>query len=1142
MIMEARSPQADILDELIWDRLPAFWKDSLRPDDRDVLNAIYESCIKVLDSETVRLEEIQRAKSILTCPVFTQRRWAQLDLSLYDEVRDFIAFVYTGVPKLDASACQSQVDSDGSYIPCSTGGRNALHWHLAFPWTPSGNTPEGRTLDLGYPTSKALTKLWRSSVEGGASVLRLMRQDEFECVGNTIRLLAWDGSTLEVHAALDVSDRSTYDKKSFFTEVGQWRSTRTVGVRADAAVGFPVHAMVIRNYPGAGATNTADFVARREFYPFTGNPDTGAAWAAEGLVSLPVTVSNTDAVVVFGVRSSETEVFTSLHLHAEQPFEASGAAVDVPLGVVSTPAFLDVYVNGLKLNPTEYRYVIDENRLYFKTALLANSRVDLRYTLEQEAEPSQTEALHVHAECSTRFSVPNTEYATFDDGGEFDDTGEFDDLLPISYVYLAGNIDTSTLDVWVNGVLQAEGVDYTAGLETVGDTERIRLTFGSVLEGKTVAASYRQQSGIYVYGSDELRQFLSACRVNYGASPEALLRDPAATVQSFRAVYDSRAPSDTLIKALKVYAGGGNILLALFFDETAEYQGLPVAADNQPIAPANASLVESFDTDVVDIPVLQDHVQIPDVRLFSSSDYRVTGGTIYSNQKLDGIWWCPIVVLDEHYLAKNFGALLGDVRDSSVAYRDALLANLLLRFNGPTARQLSWSAAVMAGSPMITQDGTVQSIIRRITGYNVTVHGEIQDKTYVVEGASLPRVGEAVMAGFSLASPLNLTVPGTEVVFWSGLEMFFGVVLSNVRRGDRLRFKTTTGAWASYTIEAIETVDSLARLTLAGPPSAPQDRTAPVRIYRDIGAPFAEFAGTIASVTPIEVWELTTSAGERFAFDASEPTNFKPGQQVLRGQPVQPQLAQFYDHESRPDWHWLRAEARTSTSVRSVTVQPGPAGLGLAEFTPNFPYLTPGTQLKVGSQTFQIRGHDSTGATVLPNPSNEVSGEVQISVPVDPRLSYFEVPTASAVFADAAFLVGEAQILAPVSSWPAMGRVVVNGMEIRYYTRTDTTLEDIIWPETFETLFPAGTELRLVGKFEPQLINEAFAALLQARVVAGTPSADLYPVLAPSSAVLELVDGVDSEPLQNLLQDVVPPGTTVVSVSRHIVDDQIERA
>jgi len=119
------SPQGETMDYLVWDRLSAFWKTSFAEEDRQALNAIYEAAAGVLDAEMVRLAEINAAKGVFSCPIYTQRRWVRLDLNRYKELKAFLSYVTTGELSGVGAGCGAAStstdpnDDSSRYLPCS---------------------------------------------------------------------------------------------------------------------------------------------------------------------------------------------------------------------------------------------------------------------------------------------------------------------------------------------------------------------------------------------------------------------------------------------------------------------------------------------------------------------------------------------------------------------------------------------------------------------------------------------------------------------------------------------------------------------------------------------------------------------------------------------------------------------------------------------------------------------------------------------------------------------------------------------------------------------------------------------------------------------------------------------------------------
>ena len=148
------SPLREVVDELVWSRMSRFWSRDIDPDDREALTAVYESYLKALDADYVRLHQINDAKSIKTCPIYTQRRWLRLDLNRYQELQAWLRFLSGGLKAFSGG-------DDGSLTPSGTDTAECLnpptahtkHWHIHFPFRINGSQPDPgrRTINFHYP-------------------------------------------------------------------------------------------------------------------------------------------------------------------------------------------------------------------------------------------------------------------------------------------------------------------------------------------------------------------------------------------------------------------------------------------------------------------------------------------------------------------------------------------------------------------------------------------------------------------------------------------------------------------------------------------------------------------------------------------------------------------------------------------------------------------------------------------------------------------------------------------------------------------------------------------------------------------------------------------------------------------------------
>jgi hypothetical protein len=1083
-----RSPQADIIDQLIWENIGRFWVEAYDPENKDALSSVYEACFHALDAEYIRLFEVNNSKSLQVCPVISQRRWVRLDLNRYDELRAFLRFINPGRPPGSKKKEDTQDELDCDNIPT----HHAKHWHISFPWTIKQDKSNTR-INIGYPVlTTALAWVYKMYDRGdGVVVGRRLKpklsdgmapsdntpkpDPDLDCTntvtasdvggGSTARTTAdagtsdtstaydyeilSDGTTIflrnaqpgdmyELVVAVDLGGADYENFQPHIHRVDTFIGDNAVAVPMDMSNGLPVHVMVVRNSPNVGAgdlldTNNTAFTTRREFYQYTGDATLGGVQHGyKGQVVLPVgTVLNpdTDTVFVFGLIEGE---FDTVHVHNRAtitmtPDQVVQISLDgireftpelgLEYGLFGSIDFLaqplQIWINGKLLSPTEYRYSHGTNTFYFKKAHTApqNSvlKIDVLSTSERRATEADNAPFHMHQQCFRAFVITKKEWGTFDDGGQFDENPPkpeiFDDLIPRNVVSLADvDADPETVEVYTDGYLNVNVEDYTL---TQSGRDLI-ITFKHDIDGMSVLVTYRRESLIYVYGLHDIVPVKGTLNLNT-MMIQNMLADLNTFVRNFEKVYGAKISNlARLLEAAFIAANGGNPMLSLFLDEFMEYDGLPLDAANQILTALQARNVESANTDISSIPFLVDHVLHPTIRLEEGKDFKVIEGEVQSSMDLmkprgpddeaPGVWWCPVLYLDEHLLAKNFGSLVEDIQDSSLQYKNSLVSNYQLRYAGPNLQSVERAAAVMMGSPMFTQDSKIKRVYTRLIGYAVTIRGDTitQVQTEVLTpDQTRPYVGMRTFVGQSIGFPLLVDSNLSTLADWEPGVLRVNQDLSAVRAEDKIRITlydpdsdpadtTARSSTVEMKIKGVSVSPILGgvqtTLILNRKPRYVPRAFGHMWIYRDVGAPRSAFNGSIQSVVPITRTVITTEF-EEFELKPGEPVEYRVGDIIYRGMPVYPGLAKAYDHVTRPDWHWLSPEdnqqfwdnylstdplqsARRLTSRRFVTLLPPlkEGGFSQAIFSDPYPIPERGTVIEFyedntcTKQTFTVVG------------------------------------------------------------------------------------------------------------------------------------------------------------------------------------------
>jgi len=1245
MADDIRSPQGAILDELLWGRLSSFWSEIYDPSDREALNAMYESFTKVIDAENVRLQQINDAGALETCPVFTQRRWVRFDANRYAELKAWLRFLQSGSGVLNPAALSSAATC------ASNPTTHAKHWHIHLPFVVSSDTnltlAARQTLALGYPIQPSLTAVWKMATELDGRILgtRLAPGPDYQILpdGRSLQFSAGaSGDRYEVTVAFDFTDSSYDNLRPRVYQAESLALPNAVILPPDLGLNLPVHVLVVHNPPpgtsaSLSATNTSAFSTTRTFIPFTGDAATGVAYAGANKLLLPISLTATDLVLVYALETGE---FTTLHEHQRASAVVQQTLVTGPSLTVFQPAAdpgasplfgvpgllghgLSLFIDGHLVSPDQYAYERSTNLFLLKTGYPfppnGQLRVDTTFTQDTRANEDATALAHLHFACAVAVAVTEEVFDTFDDGGTFDDEADvgadaaiFDSSSFSNTVILNIVIsDASTLEVYVDGLLLQDGLGYTVSLPG-GATH---IIFASSVEGSAVLVTHRRQSLVHVMGGIDLTGGGS----NTYRITEAVLQNLVGNLSAGAAAFQLAFPATTLdnlaslVEAAFVAAAGGNPLMTLFHDEFRDYLDLPINSPSETLSALQTRNIESADTTLITIPFMVDHVLKPTVRLHEGIDLRIVDGEIQSARDLaasrgpddrePGIWWCPVVILDEKLLAKNFGALVGDVRASSPAYRDALLANFRLRFGGPTRELIHAAACAYLGSRVFTQDSVVREIASDVVGWTVTVHNEegTNEQHLSLEAdAPLPVVNDIVYPGQSIRTRPLYDRGLRNVVAWQPGVLITSEELDRVQAGDQVRVSLANPAAPGSALVWIYLTVQQAQARISGPQRqwvvnfAERTTLVPhadsvIRVFRPAPPPYVAFTGRVVAVEAVLARTLRTDA-ETFPLAADTPAGYVRGDRVYRGQPVQPTLAVVYDHQSRPDWHRLTAahvredwshlvDLPGLTDRRIVTVSPPVTAdrYSAVSLSPALPALARGTLLTVvrddgrPALTFAVVGYDGATALVSP-PLDEaaaVSGIATVSAIAAPA-----EPFEFAVGAGAATTVSHNQLrgdgrLAVVSTagFPVAGRchlVTTAGgtIELQYDGRSATELRNVRWLSFDDAVITAagivdptvraGWVVRLTARYATTSINPSFVAAARRRVLSDSSSLDntivvteanadiLYNLFAPTTTVVETHAVGRPEQLFDTIDDTRPAGVSVILVSKHVIADTLE--
>jgi hypothetical protein len=1147
---------SDIIDELIWSRVSKFWTTVYDQNDREALSSIYEAYLHVLDAEYVRLWEIDASKSIATAPTATQRRWLRLDVGKYTRLRDWLR---------KASGADSAAAS-GGVGTCAVPDPTPKHWHLAFPVAVSNDRSltlaQARVITVGFPIIPQTVKLWNSNGQ-------LLATSDYTVGDTTITLnVGTRGEAFWAEMAWDFNGADYNGFRPIMAFASAGPAANKVTIPSSFYRAFPVAALVVEEPPlstsiGFVRTNTPTFSTRQTFVGYTA----GARQDNAATLELPFNVPTGAKVLLFGVTEGE---YTTVHRH--QNVESAlpvgthySWQLPVPLargifgsvGLFGNP--LSLFIDGLYVPPTDYSYDVQTNEITFRTAIvvqpaeLAGRGIRLDYQTEALVAAQTDATFHTHLSCVVKPRESALIFKTFDDAGLFDtsddvdeEVGTFDDSVTTSTVTLDGAIPVNTLAVFQSTRYRAKDRDYIVRLTDTGytisvvslDTSELRVD--GFREGRLVSYSRANLTGSY----------------GFFAVPQNL----EGLLGELNGVPISAEERNLFTEAARVAAAGGNPMLVLFYDEFPELEGYGLNATGLAYDARTMRNLESADTKLLSIPYLVDHVYKPTVRLEQGVDYDIVDGNIESSVDLStvGVWWCPLVVLDERLLAKNFGTVLGDVRDTAVGYREALRANLNLRYNGPTYSAMQDTLSVFLGSPAFTTDATVRGVETVVLGYDITVQdrstGASTSVRVSADASPLPAVGAVVHVGQSLLTPPIYEFIPT-VISWTGDVLILDGDYYQAKAGDRLSISLTQelgqAGYLTTTIGSVTTRPNLLttethiRLIEKLPGSIAAN--ARVRITRVTGRPLSPYDGTITAVTADVVHELVTSA-ERIRMLPGRSTPWRRGQAVSAGMAVHPDLVRVFDTASG-DWHKERSVQ--STAVFDATLSRGNgfavANVALTDYVGyEASFVSAGLTRK-----FNIVAVRDGQTLLSPNVAAETPG---LLAPILPSRFTYPVSGITDSLREITFTTATSVALLDGRQFPDAGLAAIGTAEtgialFEFRGRISGRLANVKWRAQYGYSFPAGTFVRLMARHEETRVRPSFVSAVQER--AADPETiggltinelnadDYFRLLSPSMLVVETTSADNITVMRQLVEDCSPPSSAAHILAVHAVDDSL---
>ena len=755
--------------DLIWRNLSDFWG-KIPEEDRTVIETLWEGWAQCLDAEYAQLYQMDFAKALATCPVFSKYRWCLLDLSAKNltKVNDYIKSI-----KKQASVTQTT----GSAINDQLAVANHVD-HRHFYIRPKYFNKE---IKLPFGVEPALVEGFR--IYNGTSLngSELAYGPDYVTGNNSIKLGTTVDSTTQVGFFVGINETKLAVNNTWFrySEVAlESKSLFILPSIYDETIGVMV--FVDGKYLGP-----SDIVLE------TSN-------------SISLNIPVTGLVEFIWYLKDPNAKFNEFHEHHKQYFIFNPDAIS-GTGVAGSVSYLPlnpsqsvgseirysgpesqirVFVGG-NFYPEEFwKYDPSTGNIIFNTALswIASEFVPISVEFSDIQNDTEFEESHIHVIREySNVSVALTS-STFDDGGRFDDGGLFDSVEEENQYTLPFEVeDINSLRVYFNGKYLYYQYDYTIS------SNNKTLFFNFSIKSGNFRFEYTRPSGRYSYGASDLDGLTSAqirkanLLLFYNEDTELMSE------------FDVNSPEETT-KALDAYKLAGQ------------------------------------DTYCVSIPVLQNRVDNSDVKylektLTTKGDYKIVNGGIQSDVKLPEFLWCPVVYFDESLLAKNFGVLVDFQRiGSSESYKQALNAIWSGLWNGPIIENVEWIISMFLNIPFIPDNGKIGSIVKSLVYTEIITDS---DKYYLDNTRSTTLiVGDQIYLGQSLdtASKFSGEVSFTSVGEYGSTRLEIPNLTIYANTGDLISLSNGSSAGV-YKVLRTEDDSVILSRTLTGSVGLIQDDT-----------------------------------------------------------------------------------------------------------------------------------------------------------------------------------------------------------------------------------------------------------------------------------------------------------------------------
>ena len=436
-------------NNLLWKNLGTFWS-FVSDDTKKIIEQSWEGLKEAVDDNYFRLYEIDDAKSLQSCPVYSSRRWMMLDLS--DANLANINAAGDSLINDNKTVVTSKVDTDNNIYNTH---RSILHKHFVFNCLAANDM-------ITFPWFLDYT-----TVEIFKNDRLLQAVQDFIIVDNTIKFRVSGLVTIYV----------TADHTPNVSNLYKHRFLRQAGPKIDLGTTSDVNTFLV-----VDDTNTIvkDFTV-------SGNN----------------IITNAGVYDVYWIEPEVENTFIEKHEHLS--YEVIYNDGSDQSGSVSSIVLPEYITQVITSNAESVIRIFKDGLLYKNFSIIDNNvvfDVPLNYFVGTKLKIRiewinvyPTKDIKNHRHLGYQFTNYQSPYAesVFDDGGHFDDGGEFDtieEVPELQYPFIIK--DSRNLRIWLSGVYLYLNEDYII--------EGEKVKFLTSVDKKNIKITYFQQDRIYVYG------------------------------------------------------------------------------------------------------------------------------------------------------------------------------------------------------------------------------------------------------------------------------------------------------------------------------------------------------------------------------------------------------------------------------------------------------------------------------------------------------------------------------------------------------------------------------------------------------------------------------------------------------------------